>query len=139
MSVEIFERVHPHLEAWLERCEHVMPVARVADYEMWYFVRDGITGSIELIDDPELTQSHDIFSLAVELNLEEPQSVQDLRDLLFASEWLSGSALVWKSLDGDAGHYYVQLKDDLSRIDSPEVITTLFRRAVEGKEYFEGD
>ncbi len=110
MSKVVFDQTRPVLEAWLARCEQKAEIAAAEDYLLYAFKHDALgSGTLELMDNPDLSQGHDVVAMAMVLNLPEPETKEDFYNLLTLCEWTTNASIVRKDLDGD-GYFALQVK-----------------------------
>ena len=91
-------------------------------------------GSIELIDDPELSQSGGQLVLALVLDLPPMQTVADAEALLSLADWLTGVTLVSKDF-GSGGKLSLQAKIPLDAI-THEALDMLLLHVTEARNWF---
>ncbi len=136
MSKAVFEQASPVLKRWLERCREYTTVTTTHDYELYAFTRDALgNGTIELIDNEDLSQGHDVIAMALVLHILPPKDQDEFLTLLSICEWTYNANIVWKDFDG-AGGFAVQLKIPAEGV-TIETLDALYKRLVQTKRSFE--
>ncbi len=136
MSKTAFDHARPILRAWLEACHEHHTITTTEDYDLYVFARDALgSGTIELIDNEDLSQGHDILAMALPLQLAPPSTPDDILAILSLAEWSYNTALVWKDLDGE-GHLAVQLKIPADTL-TPQALDTLYKTLLQAKRFYE--
>lgn len=131
-----FASALPHIQAWLAGCRYSSNELGLADdYVLWDYQRDALGhGTLELIDDPELTLSRNLLALSLNLDLPPIRTAEDAYGLLTAADTLDGVAVVSK----DSDTLSVQLKVPLADLTA-DTLPTLYRRLAAAKRYLEDD
>ena len=123
-------------EAWLTACTHHEPFADAPGYVAWTYARDARhNGTLELVDDPELSQGRNRFVVSVSLDLPPVRSVEDALVLFNLADWLDGITVVTKEF-GAEGALMLQKKGALVDL-SEATLNAVFRSLAEAKKYFE--
>jgi hypothetical protein len=92
-------------------------------------------GTLELIDDPNISQGKHRFALSVALELSPVQSVEDALVLFNLADWLDGITIVSKEF-GAAGALMLQAKGALKEL-SEATLNAMSRKLAEAKVFFE--
>jgi hypothetical protein len=123
-------------ETWLKASQHFEVFADAADYLAWTYVRDARhAGTLELIDDPEITQGRQRFALSVALELPPVQSVEDALALFNLADWLDNITVICKEF-GVEGGLMLQIKGPLDAFSEATLIEAS-RKLSEAKAFFE--
>ncbi|MBR5591122.1 MAG: hypothetical protein IKW38_01140 [Kiritimatiellae bacterium] len=123
-------------ETWLTACQHREVFADAPGYVAWTYVRDARhAGTLELIDDPEISQGKERFALSVALELPPVQSVEDALALFNLADWLDGITVVTKEFGAEGG-LMLQLKGALAELTEAK-LAAASRALAEAKAFFE--
>lgn len=123
-------------ETWLKACQHFEVFADAPGYMAWTYVRDARhAGTLELIDDAEISQGHNRFALSVALELPPVQGIEDALALFNLADWLDGITVVCKEFGVD-GALMLQLKGPLGEL-SEATLNAAHRKLSEAKAFFE--
>lgn len=123
-------------EAWLKACQHFEVFADAPGYMAWTYVRDARhAGTLELIDDAEISQGRHRFALSVALELPPVQSAEDALALFNLADWLDGITVVCKEFGVD-GALMLQIKGPLADF-SEATLNAANRKLAEAKAFFE--
>ena len=135
-SDSLFKDARVVATAWLTACTHHEPFADAPGYVAWTYSRDARhNGTLELIDDPELSQGRNRFAVSVALELPPVRSVEDALVLFNLADWLDGITVVTKEF-GAEGALMLQKKGALADF-SEATLNAVFRDLAEAKKYFE--
>jgi hypothetical protein len=136
MSAADFTEARAIAEAWLTPCQHHEVLADAPGYTAWTYVRDARhAGTLELIDDPNISQGKHRFALSVALELPPVQSVEDALVLFNLADWLDGITIVSKEF-GAEGALMLQAKGALKEL-SEATLNAMSRKLAEAKVFFE--
>jgi hypothetical protein len=136
MSSADFTAARTIAEAWLTPCLHHEIFADAPGYMAWTYLRDARhTGTLELIDDPNISQGKHRFALSVALELPPVQSVEDALVLFNLADWLDGITIVSKEF-GAEGALMLQVKGAIEEI-SESKLNSMSRALAEAKAFFE--
>ena len=123
-------------ETWLKACQHFEVFADAPGYMAWTYVRDARhAGTLELIDDAEISQGRHRFALSVALELPPVQSAEDALALFNLADWLDGITIVCKEF-GVEGALMLQIKGPLDEF-SEATLNAANRKLAEAKAFFE--
>ena len=135
-SDSLFKDARAVATVWLTACTHHEPFADAPGYVAWTYSRDARhNGTLELIDDPELSQGRNRFAVSVVLELPPVRSVEDALVLFNLADWLDGITVVTKEF-GAEGALMLQKKGALTDF-SEATLNAVFRDLAEAKKYFE--
>lgn len=132
-----FRAALPFIHAWLAGCRHHSDddLAFAYDYALWDYQRDALGhGTLELINNPQLSIAPDLLSLSLDLDLPPIRTVQDAYGLFVAVDALDGAAVVCK--DDEVGTLSVQVRVPLTELTN-DTLPTLYRRLAAAKRYLE--
>lgn len=136
MSREAFESARPTVHAWLEACRHHSEVTASEGYVLWEFQRDDLGfGTVELLDDPELSQGRDLLALSLQLQLPPPRTGEEAAMLFELADWLNNITIVSKDF-GQGGMLALQTKVPLAELTA-ETLPQRYKALVEAKRFFE--
>lgn len=136
MSRSAFESAHPIVQAWLEGCQHNSAVTASEGYALWEYQRDAMGfGTLELVDDPTLSQGHDVVAMSLQLQLPPVRSAEDANVLFELADWLNGITIVSKDF-GAGGTLSLQLKLPMTGLTT-DALTKGYRQLVEAKRFIE--
>ncbi|MEG1552262.1 MAG: hypothetical protein RR268_03005 [Kiritimatiellia bacterium] len=139
MSQEAFARAIPIVEAWLTEHVHAFDTLVKSDtYSLWVYERDARThGSIELLDDKELSQRRDSLSFSVALALPPLRSIEDAKSVLSLNEYLTDATIVMKDFgEEDEATFSLQRTMPLSEL-SAATLQESFKRLIETQAFVE--
>lgn len=126
----------PILESWLtDRCRRADAIAATDSYALWVFTHSALgEGTLELVDEPDLSQSTPVVVMALTLDLPPIRSAQDALTLLQAAEWLDNATVVSKDFGQGEGALMLQAKRPAAQL-SPASLDALLRHLADGKHF----
>lgn len=125
------------IETWLNACQHRETLTVQPDYCAWSYARDARHyGTMELIDDPELSQEAQTFAMTVILDLPPIRTVEEAYLIFSLSEWLHGITVVTKDFGNEAAALALQFKCDYSTL-TEATLNQAFQALLKAKKFFE--
>lgn len=125
-------------EAWLKASLHCEQFADAPGYVAWTYERDALHfGTLELINDPELSQGKNRYLLSVGLSLPPIRTVEDAFAIFNLSEWLDGITVVTKDF-GNEGALMLQCKGSLMSL-TEATLNAAFSHLKEAKKFMDAE